>query len=202
MTVKIYVEGGGDQRESKVRCRKGFSAFLRKTRLSEQMPRVISCGGRQTAYDKFRTALAKAGDNDFIVLLVDSEGSVTDGPWAHLKSRDDWDRPEGATDENVHLMVQVMETWFLADKENLAEYFGSGFNKNALPARTDVENIAKTDVLDGLKKATRSCATKAQYNKGRHSFDILARIVPGKVTAASPYAGRLVSTLIDRASSQ
>ena len=72
---------------------------------------------------------------------MDSEGPVAQGagPWAHLRARDGWIRPADATDENAHLMVQCMETWFLADRDNLADYFGHGFNPNALPAREEIE---------------------------------------------------------------
>ena len=92
-------------------------------------------------------------------------------------------------------MVQCMEAWFLADKDRLVAYYGNGFNQNALPARQDIENIAKNDVLNGLKNATRSGVSKGEYGKGQHSFDILAQIDPDKVVAASPHAKRLVNTL-------
>ena len=74
VNVKIYVEGGGNTRELKARYRQGFSAFFRKTGLEGRMPKVIACGGRKKAIDKFHAGFTKATDNDFIVLLVDSEG--------------------------------------------------------------------------------------------------------------------------------
>jgi len=46
----------------------------------------------------------------------------------------------------------------------------------------------------GLKNATCRCA-KGAYDKGPHSFSILARIDPGKVMAASLLAKRLIETL-------
>ena len=161
------------------------------------MPRIVASGSRQEAFDDFCEAVHRPENYDFIVLLVDSEGPVARGssPKQHLKTRDSWNQPSGATDDQVHLMVQCMEAWFLADKDSLAAYYGNGFNQNALPARQDIENIAKNDVLNGLKSATRSCVPKGEYGKGRHAFDILARIDPVKVAAASPYAKRLVDTL-------
>ena len=95
-------------------------------------------------------------------------------------------------------MVQCMEAWFVADRETLAAFFGQHFNANALPAREDVENISKQDLCTALESATRTCK-KGSYGKGRHSFDILAQIDPAKVTAASPYAKRLIATLLDKA---
>lgn len=197
MSVKVYVEGGGDGRDLKVKCRRGFSTLFSKASLDGRMPRIIACGARDKTYRDFRTALAYAADNDFIVLLVDSEDPVAvgAGPWLHLKNRDNWDTPGGAADDNAHLMVQCMEAWFLADKDALARYFGDGFNLNALPGRPDVENISKSDIKNGLKSATKQCKPKGEYHKGRHSFAVLTELDPEKVTAASPHAARLVAVL-------
>ena len=139
MKVRVYVEGGGDGRELRARCRAGFSSFLEKANLAGRMPGVIACGGRRNAFEKFCIALGASKEEQFIVLLVDSEGPVADGyrSWLHLKTRDGWDRPHDATDEHAHLMVQCMEAWFLADKDGLAAYFGRGFNRNALPRRPE-----------------------------------------------------------------
>ena len=196
MKVKVYVEGGGDGKSLQTKCREGFSSFFAKANLAGRMPRVIACGSRETAFDKFCTALGSGNAEEFIVLLVDSEDQVADGsgPWLHLRTRDGWERPEEATDENAHLMVQCMEAWFLADKGRLAAYFGQGFNRNALPGRRDIEDVAKEDVLQGLKNATRQCK-KGEYGKGRHSFEILERVDPANVMAVSRHARRLVETL-------
>lgn len=196
MSAKIYVEGGGDRRELKARCRKGFSCFFRKTTLAGKMPRVMPCGGRHQTYDRFRTAIAHAESGDFIVLLVDSEEPVTASPWRHLRDRDNWRRPPNATDNNVHLMVQCMESWFLADTNALASYFGNRFNRNALPGQANVEEVSKTALMESLKRATRACVPKGAYRKGKHSFEILSSLDPQKVAQVSPYAERLLSTLL------
>ena len=197
MTVKVYVEGGGDGRELRARCRRGFSSFFARADLAGRMPRVIACGSRQSAYVKFRAALASGNVREFFVLLVDSEGSVAEdsGPWLHVMNRDTWAAPDGATDDNAHLMVQCMETWFLADRERLEAFFGSGFDRNALPGHRNIKEIAKADVFEGLKNATRRCQPRGEYGKGRHSFEILSEIDPSKVLAASPHAKRLIDTL-------
>ena len=92
-----------------------------------------------------------------------------------------------------------MEAWFLADRDTLAAFFGTGFNENALPGRSDVENVSKDDLLRGIENATRRCTPKGRYGKGKHSFQILEHLNPDKVTTASPYAKRLVDTLKDTA---
>lgn len=200
MNVRVYVEGGGDSREMKAKCRRGFSYFFRKTDLAGQMPRVISCGSRQRTYDRFCTTVAQAKEDTFIILLVDSEGPVTVRPWLHLRDRDNWHKPSNVTDNNAHLMVQCMEAWFLADKDTLRGYFGQGFNENALPRRFNVENISKDDLNEGLKRATRHSTRKGAYHKGNHSYDILSTLNPQKVIDASPHAERLIGTLLDAAS--
>ena len=201
MSTRLYVEGGGDRKPSRTRCRQAFQAFLRKAELAGGLPRIFASGGRQQAYDDFRHALGASRADDSVVLLVDSEGPVATGtgPWRHLKDRDGWDKPAGATNDHVHLMVQCMEAWFFADKDCLAAFFGPGFNRSALPRNPDIEQIAKTDVLDGLKSATRQCRSKGEYGKGRHSFEILAEVDPAKVVAASKHARRLIETLISKA---
>ena len=201
MNVTVYVEGGGNVRATKKRCRQGFSALFRKAGLSGRMPRVFAAGGRADAWRDFRTALAEAGENDFIVLLVDSEAPVRDDrtPWGHLREQDNWDRPNGATEQHAHLMVQCMESWFLADMDALAGFFGDGFNGGALPRRPDIENVSKRDVERGLKRATRPSG-KGEYHKGRHSFEVLATVDPGRVVNGSPHAKRLIDTLLDKSS--
>ena len=202
MKVKIYVEGGGDHNEAlRTRCRAGFADFFRKAGLVSRMPAVVACGSRNDAYDSFCTAAANAGPNQFPVLLVDSEAAVSDEkPWKHLKNRDNWDRPDDADDDQAHLMVQCMESWFLADREHLARFFGQGFNEKSLPGSQNVEEISKDALFSGLKMATRGSETKGEYGKGQHSFTILGGLDPAKVTAASKHAVMLLDTLNDKCS--
>lgn len=196
--VKIYIEGGGNGGDLKTRCRKGFREFLENTGLFEKrMPRIIASGSRGEAYDDFCVALQNATEDEFIMLLIDSEDEVTQAdPWLHLKNRpgDGWDKPENSTAENLHFMAQCMESWFLADKDSLVKYYGNAFNKNALPKGQNIEKISKDDVLNGLKKATGS-TTKGRYSKGRHSFEILGMLDANNVSSSLPFAKRFVDTL-------
>jgi hypothetical protein len=81
-------------------------------------------------------------------------------------------------------MVQTMEAWFHADKDELQRYYGQGFRPASLSPRLDIENIPKGDLFAGLKGATSNCQ-KGEYSKGEHSFQILARIDPAKVRTSS-----------------
>ena len=197
MRVKIYVEGGPGRLDRE--CRRSFGKFLERAGLRGRMPSIIACGGRDGAYDRFCTAQRNVHANEFIILLVDSEEGIEAGvgPWGFLRNRDGWNKPSGTGEDNAHLMVQCMEAWFLADRDTLAQFFGDGFNANPLPNRPDVENIPKSDLYDALRGATRD-SRKGEYGKGPHSFDLLAQLDPQKVVAASPYAKRLVDTLLSK----
>ena len=193
MSVNLYVEGGGDSKQLKSRCRKGFRIFIEKAGLAGNMPGVTACGSRSAAYARFKAAHGNIKETP--LLLVDAEAPVaTDSPWQHLKSRDGWDRPVGATDDQCHLMVQVMESWFLADRGTLAAFYGQQFREQALPQNPNIEQIAKQDVLGGLESATRNTG-KSSYSKGKHSFEILENLDPAKVMNVSKHAKRLIDAL-------
>ena len=199
MSVKIYVEGGGDHNKAlQTQCRRGFSEFFRKAGLKSHMPAVVPCGARTRAFDSFRTSHENAQAGTLAVLLVDSEAPVTrSDAWEHVRHNpgDGWQRPRGASPDQIHLKVQAMEAWFHADKPALERYYGRDLRPTALTPRPDIDNIGKVDLFAGLERATRNCQ-KGEYSKGQHSFEILALIDPEKVRAASPaHAGRLLDTL-------
>lgn len=196
--VKIYIEGGGDQKRLKTECRKAFRRFFEKAGFKGHMPRLVACGSRQNAFDDFCIAMNSPNENEVSFLLVDAEALVKEvhknRPWDHLKERDHWNRPENVSNRQVLLMVQVMESWFLADPPALEIFFGGKFNSKALPRQPDIESISKKDVFQGLEAATRY-TQKGKYGKGAHSFKILERIDPKRVAAASPWASRLLDNL-------
>jgi hypothetical protein len=197
VSVRIYVEGGGNTGALKSECRRGFSEFFAKILPAGRQPKVIACGSRNEALDNFRTAL-REHPKEHVVLLVDAEEPVSPDAtvWGHLKQRDNWEPPAGATEDNSHLMVQCMESWFLADVETLASYFGQGFQESALPRNPNIEEISKPRVFNALEAATRQTKTKGTYSKGGHSFRILAMIDANKVRRASGYAERLATALL------
>jgi len=88
-----------------------------------------------------------------------------------------------------------MESWFLADRVSLAEYYGKGFSEKALPDNPKVEEIPKSDIWENLTRSSRE-TQKGPYEKGRHSFEILGRIDPAKVCTAAPFAKRLIDSLL------
>lgn len=187
---------GGSPGKLESKCREAFSKFFTRAGIPKPKFTIIACGPRNKARDRFSSALRSANPDTISLLLVDSEEPVRPNhkPWQHLHSRDKWKRPEGAHEQHAHLMVQCMESWFLADVPALDKYFGSGFRPRSIAKRNDIENIPKEDALSQLKSAS-SNSKKRAYNKGSHSFEILSRIDPEKVIQCSPFAKRLVDTL-------
>ena len=206
--VKLLVEGGGDNAELKSKCREGFRKFLEKAGMKGRMPRIVPCGSRNAAFERYRKELSKG---NYAILLVDSErpveGSCHSGmpkkwrPWIHLEqgSGDGWNKPQGESEENCHLMVECMECWFLADRETLKSFFGIEFMESALPSsKRAPETISKAEALDGLEKATRYCRRNNRYSKGEISYKLLAKIDSGKVVANCPWAARFVELLSEK----
>jgi len=194
-SIKIYLEGGGDQIGIKAKCRKGFREFFKKIVPKGNQPKITACGGRTRAFRSFCIATLQNPQN-INILLVDSEGPVNKNPWEHLKDRDNWEKPAGVKDDSVHLMVQCMESWFLADKDVLGKYYGQGFLLNTLPKRMNIEEIPKSDIQQGFENATRN-TQKGLYHKTQHAFEILALIDPSKLddNKVSIHAKRLIDCL-------
>lgn len=202
--VYVYAEGGGDSDALKSELRQGMAAFFGQCpSLIGRRPRVVACGGREQAFDQFKTALA-LGKN--ALLLVDSETlpdphhqPPPDGnwhPWAHLRTQAGWQAPANAKEIDCHLMVPCMEGWFMADWSVLVSYFGTGFRADLKPSQKPDE-LTKEKVYQVLAQATKG-SRKGSYGKGAHSFELLGRLDVTKVLSASPWAKRLVDELVGR----
>jgi hypothetical protein len=194
VSVLIYVEGGFEG-STKSACRSAFRAFFEKV-IPPKSFKVIASGDRTAAFKDFCLAL-KQNQGNYTVLLVDSEGPVAAAVWPHLANRqgDNWQQPRAATDDQAHLMVQVMESWFLADRDALTDYYGQGFTPGSLPGQRNIELISKQDVFGALEQASKNTKTKGRYHKTKHGFDLLELIDPRRVRAASVHAERLLTVL-------
>lgn len=190
--MKIYVEGGGDSKELKIRCRQGFRKLLEKADLP-RMPGTVAGGGRDSTFEKFKTAVSQGRK---AILLVDSEDPVTaSSAWAHLKARDNWDQPAGTDDEQAQLMVTCMETWIVADQPALHGFFGQCLNENALPPLNKLESRTRQDVQGALHHATKGCGQAKMYTKGSRSFQLLAALNPQTLKQHLPHFQGLIDTL-------
>jgi hypothetical protein len=198
--VIIYIEGGGDGQLLDTLFRQGWAQFFQSAGLAGKMPQVVRGNGRRRAFDLFANAVASQRKNELPLLLVDSEEAVAEGRtvWQHLKARpgDGWARPKSATNNQAFLMVQVMETWFVADRDALRAFFGNCFNDSKIPAWPNLESVPKQSIYDTLDRATAKCGGK-RYAKGELSFKLLRTISPARVENASPRAKALLDRLRD-----
>lgn len=194
--IRIYVEGGGDGKDTKARVRQGFSGFLSDIINTAREKRirwsVIACGSRNSTLNDFNTALRTHCDA-FNILLVDSEGPVSRAPREHLSHRDGWDLSH-ISDDQCHLMVQVVEAWLIADIQGLERFYGQNFNSNSIPRNPNVEQIDKSIVYSSLRLAT-SRTKKGEYHKILHGPELLKLLDVDRVRGAAPNCGRLFETL-------
>lgn len=190
--VQVFVEGAPGPALS-IECRRAFSKLLDRAGFTRARPSFVACGSRQRAFEKFVSAHHE-GAACAALLLVDSEGPVgQDSPWEHVRLRvgDGWIKPKWATDDDLHLMVECMEAWIVADRAVLRSYYGKDLQESALPARSDVEKVPKIDLYDGLKRATRQSA----YSKGKDSFKLLMGVDPAVLRRNCPWADRFFAEL-------
>ena len=198
MNVAIYMEGGGRSPGSRAKLRQGMEVFLTEIRRACRARawhwRLVCCGGRGEAYKGFRNACAN-GDAGIVVLLVDSEEPVrAASPSDHLTARDGWDL-DGVDDDVVHLMVQTMEAWIVADPEALGAYYKQGFLEDALPHHPNLEEVDKSDLAEALDRATQG-SQEGKYHKIHHARELLQRIDPTLVRRRCHYCNRLFETLL------
>ena len=130
------------------------------------------------------------------VLLVDAEEpvKVSQSSREHLQGREPWDL-SFAEEDSVHLMVQAMEAWIVADSEALSSYYRQRFRPKKLPRATDLETVSKTTVTRSLEEATKG-TQKGPYHKIKHASDLLKRIDASKVRERCPHCERLFETLM------
>ena len=201
--IAIYMEGGGEGNATKAALRQGMTEFLKPLKeaaRNKALPwKLVCCGPRNEAFQRFQNAVNDSADA-VNVLLVDAEKPVNQLPRRHLRDRDGWNL-SFTREDTVHLMVQTMETWIVADPTALSSYYGQGFRTNKLPRVKNLESAPKTDVESSLREATKD-TQKGRYHKIRHAGDLLKRIDAEKVKARCCHCQRLfddIERIVDAA---
>lgn len=185
--VRIHIEGDP-------KLRPGFHQFFRQIYGKGANVRIVMCKSNTVA--DFVSS-AKKFPNAANVLLTDSDAPYDPSLIQSIRQHDHWDANfnNRIPDERMQFMVQVMESWFLADRQALKSYYGSNFIETRLPGNPAiVEVIPKADVLHGLESATAN-TSKGKYHKTKHAPDLLKIIDPAKVQSASPSCTRLFQYL-------
>jgi uncharacterized protein DUF4276 len=185
--IRIYCEGDPGLRE-------GFHVFFAELREKGMTVRCnVKCFPRgANALKDFLDACGKY-PHAWCALLIDSEGPYTD---------DLFERRVGvktASPDSTFWMVQLMESWFLADAEGLKSFYGREFQESALRKNPRVEEIPKPDVIDCLDRATGNCRVgKYGRNKVDHANQLLRRIDPKRVRKAAPNCNRLFQAVLNK----
>lgn len=199
--IRIYVEGGGKgtDRFATIKLREGFRAFFKELDEKAKKKNIrfqpIPSGSTDETYRSFERSV-RDFPQSFSLLLVDSDKAVPNGETARSflqKKHKKW-LLQNISDEQCHLMVQIMESWFVADVDALKNYYGQDFNESAIPKNANVEKIDKTRVENSLKNATRQ-TQKNEYHKIHHGGDLLGKIDAKKVRRAAHFCEILFDVL-------
>jgi hypothetical protein len=186
--IRIYYEG------SKA-LKPGFDIFFGEIKELARGKRcefrLIDGGSRDQTKSDFKTAL-KDHPDALNVLLIDSEGPLAPDAGKTLCGTMHWPASRA---EYIFWMVEMMESWFHADKEALEAFYGEGFNRKALKQNSNVEKISKNDLTKGLKSAIAG-RMKGEYDKTEHAQKLLALIDPKKVRSAAPNCNRIFEVLL------
>lgn len=197
MEIKLYVEGGGkgSHKRATIKLQQGFDAFFRDLKSAAREKRIsfkiIPAGNTQSTYDDFIFSVEHSPQS-FNLLLVDSDEAVAEDKTARgfLQNKYKKWNLQAVKDDQCHLMVQIMESWFVADVDALKSFYGKDFKEGAIPKNKNVETIAKETVEKSLETATAK-TQKAEYHKIEHGAKILELVNPQKVRDAAPYCERL-----------
>jgi hypothetical protein len=183
MEIRIYFEG------NKL-LKSGFDTFFsdlkRAAREAQSTLELVAAKDGLSAYRKAQRTHPQAWN----VLLKDSEQPMP-ADWLQLCQRFGID--QGFVDR-VFWMVELMESWFLANPKMLSDYYGVGFLVNSIGERVDVERVPKADVLRTLKQATRG-TTKGEYSKVKHAPFLLEKLDSNRVRARAEHCRQLFQVI-------
>ena len=201
MEIKLYVEGGGkgSHKRATILLQQGFDTFFKELKDAAQTKkisfRIIPAGNTQSAYDDFIFSVENSPQS-FNILLVDSDDAVAknESARAFLQRKHQKWKLQTIKDGQCFLMVQIMESWFIADVDALKKFYGQGFNSNAIPKNQNVEEVEKERVEKSLKTAIAK-TNKNEYHKIKHGAKLLELINPQKVRKAAPHCEKLFTAI-------
>ena len=195
--IRIYIEGDTKHKgkNTDITLRQGFNNFFRelieKAKNKNIKLSLTMCGSKFETFKYFLVGV-KTHQDSFVLFLLDSDAPIDDNETAKtfLQRQNPLWHLQDVQENQCHLMIHLMESWFFADKDKLVEFYGQHFNRNALSRNRNVEKVAKTDVETGLANATRN-TQKGEYHKTKHGAKLLELINPNLVRNAAPYCEKL-----------
>ena len=188
--IRVYYEGDKLLRAG---LRVFFTLLMDRARNRRCNFRLIAAGAGSAARRDFTIAI-KTHKNAWNILLQDSEGPAASNLSTKLCQEQNWDESQAGS---IFWMVEMMESWFHADKDALEKFYGQGFRKNALKANPKVEEISKADLKDGLQRATKGSKAGGYFdNKTSHGPKLLEAIDPDLVRKAAPNCDKLFTAVL------
>lgn len=201
--IRIYIEGDRKSKTSNISLREGFSTFFKDLREKARENKIkfdVILGGNSAETFKDFLLGVKSHPNSFVAFLIDSDEEVSeeDSPKSFLQKQTkskNWNL-KNVDDNQCHLMVQIMESWFLADVEALKSFYGQKFNSKSVSKNKDIEKIPKSSVEISLDTATKE-TQKGIYceNKLKHSAELLSKIDVIKIRQRAKHCDRLFQTI-------
>ena len=196
------MEGRGEKkaaRNAKAALRSGMSQFLTDIKEAARAKKwkwnLVPCGSRDEAYRAFERARTDR-DKTVVGLLVDAEGPVDTASRKHWMEKETKWNLAGVSEDVLHLMIQTMETWIVADPDALSQYYGPNFQAKALPGSSNLEEVDKATVMNSLQKATGN-TKKGSYHKIKHASELLPKIDSRIVRDRCPSCERLFQTILN-----
>jgi hypothetical protein len=177
--IRVYFEGDD-------KLRPGFRAFFKEiddiAKSKRCYFRLIDAKGTpiQDFYDGI-----KANPNSWNVLLLDSEEPLN----GCSRSK----QIDAKHEDSVYWMVELMESWFLADLKALCAFYGNRVQEAALRGNPKVEEIPKGDVMARVKRASGGT-----YHKTAHAPKLLEVIDPALVRNAADNCDRMFRLILEK----
>lgn len=191
--IAIHFEGSSGLRPG---FHKLFERHVRRARRQRFRFKLIAGGSRTETVKGFLWSCA-AWPTVLNVLLIDSEAPV-----AHaasmirtLRNESFWDRDVDCGDDQIHLMVQAIEAWFVADQQAFIKYFGRDFNSNALPSPQNAESTSPNELMAAIRNGLRRTQRRRDYDKVSDGLKLLQLIDEDTVSQNCQHFRRLIAFL-------
>jgi len=190
--VTIHFEGHSNLRPG---FHKLFEPHVNHARQQKIRFNLIAGGSRTEAAKDFLRSCRSQPFN-VNVLLIDSEGPISDTATAiqSLRSLSFWDGSVVFDNDQVNLMVQAMEAWFIADPQALINHFGRDFNIKALPSPQNAESVSPSDLATAIREGLRNSGRR-RYDKVTDGVKLLQLIDRVKVGQNCRHFQRLMDYL-------
>ncbi len=186
MKIVVFVEGTAGDRGA---LRRTFQEFFTRAGIPDGTIEIRPTGDGPRTHKAFERYCNGSNSAQSAFLLIDSEREKAQNTanWRFAQENSNLQKPTSASEESLGLMVQCMETWFLADRDSAIAYFRLPGDGRPLPRHANPESVPKLEVLSAFDSASRRVRNR-RYQKGDDALALLAMAQPTKIAAKCPHA--------------